>query len=145
MRIVTLSVVAIVLSLCFAGSALLALTGDRPASGIAPGVALAVAAVAMFALASSAVILHDAATTTVPDDDKLRQAQIGYRIARWGAVAIPVAGLGAGGICWIKYDNPGYFGIAAWASGVLLLVHLLLLLRHGRTMRRVEANRVPRP
>jgi hypothetical protein len=145
MRIVSSSVMAVVLALCFSGSALLALTGDRPPSGIAPGVVLAVAAIALLALASSAVALHDAAATTVPTDDKLRQARIGYRIARWSAVAVPVAGLTAGVLTWRAYGNLGYLGIAVWTVGIVLLVLLLLLLRHGRDMRRVEASRVPRP
>lgn len=105
----------------------------------AAAVALGVGAIALAGLAWSAIALYQATSANPVDAQRAAKARPGYRLAQWGLLAIPLAGLGAGVVTWLAYDEITNLGIAVWATGVVLLILLLLIRRHGRDIRAVTS------
>jgi hypothetical protein len=103
---------------------------------IAPVVAGGVGAVALAGLAMSAFALYDGNPAG---------ARPGYRIAQGGVWLIPAAGLATGSVIWLLSGDVKDMGIAFWGTGIVWLIHLLLIRRHARDMRLSGALGGPAP
>jgi hypothetical protein len=136
-RILLRGVLAAGIAVVFAITAVTELFVGEGGGFVAPTVALGAGAIALAGLAWSALSLYGATASARVDQQRAAGARPGYRLARWGLLAIVVAGLGAGVVTWLAYDEITNFGVAVWATGIVLLVNLLLIRRHGRDLRAV--------
>src|SRR5262245_857141 len=129
-RLLLRGIVALGLAFVFAGFAVGAPFVEADAEIIAPAVAAGVAAISLSGLAMSAFALYD---------KSMASALPGYRIARWGVPAVPVAGLATGVVTWLVSGDATIMGVAVWGTGIVWLVLLLLIARHSRDMRLATA------
>lgn len=125
-RVVTRAVLAALVAVIFAGAAVGLGVSDQGAAAYGPLAALVVAAIALAALAVSSYVLLKSGP---------RPAWPSFRVAFWATWAIPVAGLGVGLITSIVDSNIGHLGVAAWATGVVWLIELLLMRRYPGDLR----------
>jgi hypothetical protein len=136
-RVLLRGVLAAGIAMVFAATAVTELFVGEGGGFVAPTVALGIGAIALAGLAWSALSLYGATASARVDPQRAAGARPGYHLARWGLLAIVVAGLGAGVVTWLAYDEITNFGVAIWATGIVLLVNLLLIRRHGRDLRAV--------
>jgi hypothetical protein len=129
----TRAVLASLFGAVFLLAAITAPVGSTDAGFVAPMIALIVGGVALLSLAWSAFIVAGGIESTDPAvrAERAKAAWPGYRIARWGVLAIPVFGVFSGLIAWLFDKDNYYLLVMAWSTAIVLLVHLLHMRHHG--------------